>query len=211
MKKFKKIKNKNLPFLGNYNLKGDKKEKRLFLGFSLVEILVAVTIFSLLLSAASGIFISTLKAQKYNLGTQQLLNQTSYAMEYMSRAIRMAKKDIDGNCTGGANLNYSKTDSKIMFENYDGNCQEFSREWDDAAGVYRLKETKEGSANYLTSSDLDLLSFNIGPDDSWDQNDDLQPRITIFLEIKGKGPKPEQEPGIKIQTTVSQRNLDVQY
>jgi len=43
------------------------------------------------------------------------------------------------------------------------------------------------------------------------QDDSLQPRVTIYSEIKGAGQKPEERPQIKIQTTISQRNLDIQY
>jgi len=55
-----------------------------------------------------------------------------------------------------------------------------------------------------------VVSFNIGPANSWDQGDYEQPRVTIFFDIKGKGGgvKPEEQPRIKIQTTISQRNLD---
>jgi len=46
--------------------------------------------------------------------------------------------------------------------------------------------------------------FNIGPDTSWGQGDDFQPRVTFSLNIKTK---PEMAK-IRIQTTISQRNLD---
>jgi len=179
--------------------------------FTLIELLVAVAVFSLILGAASGIFISAIRTQRKALAFQETLDQTSYVMEYMSRALRMAKKDIDGDCTGAAKLNYSKADSGIKFENYNDECQEFFRVWDAVNEVNRLKEVKAVSEDYLTSPNLNVVSFNIGPSDSWDQNDDDQPRVTIFLRIKGAGEKPEQQPVIKIQTTVSQRNLDIKY
>lgn len=174
-------------------------------GFTLVEMLVAVTVFILIVTAASGIFVSSLKAQRKSLASQQLLDQTSYIAEYMSRAIRMAKKDVAGECIT-AKLNYEKTRSGkgLKFKNYQDICQEFF--WDTATN--QLKEIKGGQENFLTSHSLQILALNIKLAGE-SQNDDAQPRVTIFLDIKGKGEKPEMQPEIRIQTTISQRNLDV--
>ncbi|MBZ9569599.1 prepilin-type N-terminal cleavage/methylation domain-containing protein [Patescibacteria group bacterium] len=182
-------------------------------GLTLIEMLVALTMFSIIVGAISGLFISGIRSQGRVLATQEILDQTSYVMEYMGRAIRMAIKDLNGECTSVANLNYEKTSSGtggIIFKNYDGICQEFFREWDAMEGVHRLKEIKGVTGNYLTSPNLDVVSFNIGPDASWDQNDTDQPRATIFLEIESGRPMiTGSPPKIQIQTSMSQRSLDV--
>jgi prepilin-type N-terminal cleavage/methylation domain-containing protein len=177
--------------------------------FTLVEILVAVAVFSIVVGIASGLFVSSIRAQRASLAQQELLDQTSYIMEYMGRAIRMAKKDMDGACTGEAKLNYAKTDSGIMFKNYEDECQEFFREWDDDSEAYRLKEKKAGAENYLTSPTLNVVSFEIA-DFGWTQLDSEQPRTTLFLEVEGVGTRPEERPATSIQTTISQRNPDVE-
>jgi len=168
-------------------------------GFTLVELLVAVAIFCLVVGSASGVFLSAIRAQRKSLATQEILNQTSYFMEYISRAIRMAKKDLDGNCIG-AKLNYQKTATGIKFENYQGICQEFYLEGN------QLKEKKGEVISELTSANLKVNSFNIGPFDSWDQDDNDQPKVTLFLNIEGR-----EKSEIKIQTTISQRNPNVRY
>jgi len=185
-------------------------------GLTLIELLVAVAMFSLVMAAVVGIFTATVRGQAGSLASQQLLNQTSFCIEYMERTLRMAKKDNSGSCVGSANLNYLKTLSGngIRFLNYQDKCQEFGLN----TGTNRLQERKSTdntSSNFgswvdLTSDKLEVISFNIGPDDSWDQGDTEQPRVTIFLDIKGKGGgvKPAEQPRIKIQTMVSQRNLD---
>lgn len=186
-------------------------------GFTLPELLASLAIFSLVIGGASGIFISTIQAQRRVLASQELLDQTSYLMEYMSRALRMARKEL--NCTNpedpstcscltikGYGYNYEiQEEGGMRFINYNGICQEFY-----LSGT-KLKENKDGSISDLTSNALKVLSFNIGPADSWYQTDKKQPRVTLFLEIKGAGLKPEAQPEIKIQTTISQRALDVQY
>ena len=166
-------------------------------GFTLIEMLVAILIFSIIIGAATGVFASAIKLQRYSLTHQQLLDQTSYAMEYMSRAIRMAQKDTTGGCTGTANKNYKSTGNDIKFVTYNNECWEF---YVDGG---QLKIDKNGTPYELTSGNFNVNSFNvIVPGDESEK----QPRVTIFMEIQGEGLNPQ--PRIKIQTTISQRNLN---
>jgi len=195
-------------------------------GYTLIEILVAVGIFTVVIAAPTGFFVGSLKAQQKSLSSQALLDNVSYTLEYLSRALRMAKKDTVGDCVlpaGAGNfMNYEKTVSRtlagivysgpgIKFKNYQNPsvCQEIFLDESDKL----LKESRNGGAPLpLTSKDLEVISFQIGSDDSWDQIDNEQPRITIFLEVKGiKSSMPELQPQLQIQTTISQRNLDVTY
>ena len=165
--------------------------------FTLVELLVAVAIFAIIGGIASGVFVSALRAQRKSLAYQELLSQTSYLMEYMSRALRMARKDIDGVCID-AKLNYKKVDSGIKFMNYKGECQKFY------LSGKQLKEEKAGIISNLTSTGLSVSNFNINLLGQT-QDDNLQPRATLFLDITGK-----EQSKIKIQTAVSQRSLDIE-
>lgn len=163
-------------------------------GFTLIEILVAVAVFVSMVSIASGLFSYNAKSQRANLVSQELLEQASYLSEYMSRSIRMAKKDTSGACTGSAKTNYAFSGNCLKFVNYKGNCQQFCLE-----GT-RLKDE---SGNYLTSQSLQVTSFQVSLVGQT-QNDDLQPKVTFSLGIVGSQGLP-----INIQTTLSQRNLDI--
>lgn len=60
----------------------------------------------------------------------------------------------------------------------------------------------------MTSNNVEVINFNVNIEGGSEEPvDTLQPRVTIFLEIEGKDVTPL--PRIKIQTTVSQRDLDV--
>ena len=67
-------------------------------GFTLIELIVVMAVFLFVIGAAMGIFISIIQNQKKVLSEQQLLNQISYAEEYMSKAMRMAKVEENENC-----------------------------------------------------------------------------------------------------------------
>ena len=177
-------------------------------GFTLIELLTSMAIFLIIVGGASGILIFSIQAQKRASASQELLSQTSFLIEYMSRAFRMARKDVEAQCLSEEKMNYQITrfGQGIKFLNYQGQCQEFYLEED------QLKEKKGDIVSDLTSDDLQVESFNIiDPVGSWSQYDDEQPRITFFLEIKGRGGREELQSEIKIQTTISQRQLDVQY
>jgi len=174
-------------------------------GFTLVELLVSISIFSLIVSAMSGAFVSTIRAQRKSVAFQQLLEQTSYLEEYMSRSIRMGKKDKSGACIDEkSNYKITREGKGIGFLNYNGNCEEFY-----LSGT-ELRQNKNNLDLALTSSNLIVENINIELSGN-SQIDNLQPRVTIFLKIKGAGLKPEEQPEIKIQTTISQRNPDVRY
>lgn len=175
-------------------------------GFTVIEIIVAIAMFSLVSAAALGIFTSTMKAQKRILANQELIDQTSYVLEYMSRSLRMAIKDDKDfgsgtdNCLSGNKANYeiNPATGGIRFRNYNDECQEFYLE----SG--RLMENN-GSVLPLTSADLTVDKFQVSGA-GWGQGDNLQPSVTIFLEISGK-----DQTKMIIQTIISQRNLDVTY
>ncbi|MFH1841330.1 MAG: type II secretion system protein [Candidatus Nealsonbacteria bacterium] len=176
-------------------------------GFTLIEVMVSITIFTLVLVSATGLFTSSIKAQRMVLAERVILDESSYVMEYMGRAIRMAKKELEApTCLSANGYNYEETrDGKgIKFKNYKEECQEFF--WDDTTN--RLKEIKGGEEYFLTSANLEVISFNINliGESQWDNN---QPKATLFLKIKGTGEKAEQQPEISIQTTISQRDLDI--
>ncbi len=185
--------------------------------FTLIEMLVAVTIFSLVIGSASGLLISAIRSQTKALASQKILDETSFVMEYMSRALRMAKKEL--NCPGvdcclidnGNGYNYENPGldtTRIKFIRFIGTqdvCQEFRLN----SVSDQLEEYRDGIFfGELTSDGLEVssLQFNlIGV--AQPPTDDLQPRVTISMKIKKAG---VAKPEIKIQTTISQRNLDVQ-
>lgn len=180
-------------------------------GFTLVELLITGFIFSIIFGVATSTFVSAIRIQKYNMAHQQLLDQTSYAMEYMARALRMAKVDT-GSCGVGNNVNYKLVDAgvTIRFKNYNDECQEFSWVDLDLDGNLetivvtidgRLEDVPLNSPDYLATR----VEFTIGGEKR--DTDDLQPRATVFMELQNNILR-EDKPKIIMQTTVSQRNLD---
>jgi len=128
----------------------------------------------------------------------------------MARALRMAKKDSDGACVGTSGKNYEVgLGDSIKFLKFDYTinsdvCYYFS------LNSGRIYESKDGAVGVPLTSDklsVNSLKFNLSGD-VVGESPNLQPRVTIFLEIESKRLVPGSPPKIQIQTSVSQRALD---
>jgi len=175
-------------------------------GFTLIELLVGILVFSLLLGAMIGILISAISLQKRALVQQDALNQLSFAIEYMSRALRMARKDAGQGCLSSDDLNYENPAgiSTIQFINslQANDCQKFFL----SAGALMYATDVNGLNQELplTSPNFEIDELRFLPaGESGSENPNFQPRVTIFL--KASSPL-----SIELQTTISQRNLDVE-
>ena len=191
--------------LTNYKLQttGYKKE-----GYTLIEVLVAIAMFSTAITIATSFFISSLRSQNRALSVRETIDNTSHVMEYITRALRMARKDKDGSCiTTKTNYEITRGGKGIKFENYQETpvCQELYWEVNDN----RIYESKDGAVGLpLTSSDLEVTLFQFKLSGEL-QSDNEQPRVTVLLGVAKKGPSGPSFSKIRSQTTVSQRNLDV--
>ncbi len=198
--------------------------------FTLIEILVAMAIFSLIIGASSGVFVSALRTQRKSLAQQELLNQASFALDYISRSARMAKKELNclvltdpatcdplnlPYCLSGSGYGYNyeltRDGSGLKFINTEKICQEFFLE--DA----RLKKGEcvvncylgaQWEFSFLTSNKLQVEAFELTLSGET-QEDSEQPKLEIFLKIKGRISGAGERPELKLQTTVSQRDLDI--
>ena len=175
-------------------------------GFTLVELLITITIFSIVITGFLGLFSSAFKYQKESLNLQYLLSNASYVTEYMSRALRMAKKDLAGDCIISKYnyLNPGGDTSKIRFLNYHEKCQEFILDGNELKVGISNTTTPPVSGDFLTPSNLvvEKLEFDISGET---QEDKLQPKVTFVLKVK------IGEQKLNLQTTISQRDLDVEY
>ena len=184
-------------------------------GFMLIEVLVSVLLFFGILVVVLGFFGYAVKGQKKALASQEISDQISYVMEYMGRSIRMGVKASNASCIPNK-TNYENPygDNSVRFLIYDQAngvkiCQEFYLENEQ---LKRRKSSDASAGNFgpavdLTSSKLKINSakFNLIGEDG---TDNIQPRVTISLDVEKQDTKPEFNANVKIQSTISQRNLD---
>lgn len=170
-------------------------------GVTLLEIMIAISVFSVVVIAAIGLFVSLIKNQKALLDKAYVLNTLSYSTEYIAKALRMAQKDLNGSCIGVKKNFESQNSSHIKFLNYNNECQEFWLE-NNVLKVRKLNLTHNLTPDNII---VEGLSFVLTGES---QDDFLQPKISFSIKAK---PSISTYPSLFIQTTVSQRMLDVSY
>lgn len=145
-------------------------------GFTLIELVVSMAIFLLLITVGIVIFLSIVQNQKSVLYQQKVLNQVSYVLERMSKALRMAKLDTSGCLVGSEGTGYiylltrynltTGLHGGVRFINESDNstCTEFFLDDSDPDHLI-LKELKIYPPSYtvdysmavpITSEDIDI-------------------------------------------------------
>ena len=167
--------------------------------------MIAITVLTLTLSGAMGLSASLVKQERKAIAVQNMMDNSSYFLEYGGRFVRMAQKD-DGDCiTSGQNYENIGGDlSTVAFLDYEDHCHEFLLE--DGQIKERVSSTDKvgdlGSATPITSSKITIssLSFVITGDSA-----NHQPRITIRFSAEDQN---FPESSMDVETTISQRNLN---
>lgn len=194
---------------------------------TLIEVLASIAIFSVLSVAVITLFTNSVNTQYAILQNQQLLNESGYVVEYMHKALRMAHRDdgilgTAGACTATANKNYNvvgANSDSIYFIGFDNSigtsgdyrCMKFSI----SSNKIVFQESTDltygnadiASAVELTSSQVKVNYLNFAV--SGDTIGTNQPKVTIMLDMQSSTKRINPIPRITLQTTASQRNLNV--
>ena len=188
-------------------------------GFTLIELMTSVAVFGFITAIVAGLFIYAVQIQRSILAQQKLLDEASFVMEFISRGLRVAEKAEDSACIP-VDTNYELTHESspgsgvwqgVKFLSPDPESDPPSvacRELFLDSTLSQLKESSGGLENVITSSAMEITEFQVLVTGNT-PGDLLQPRVTISLELQRTGTKPEERPSIRLQTTVSQRNLDI--
>ena len=161
-------------------------------GYTLIELMVSIGIFSIVVAMTSAMFMTSLKGQEKSYTSQNVADSARYAMEMMSREIRMGT----GFSSNGAYLQFTST-----MPHRDGQTVKFWLDagsgqimFDDDIAALPL-EAAITSLNVKVSS----LSFLL---DSVDHE-----RITIVMRVESVGTKEDVKTTMDLQTTISPRRL----
>lgn len=167
----------------------------------MLELLVSVSLLAVIMLLATTIFTLVLEGQRNTIASQNVQESMRYALEVMSKEIRMAK-DNPGTCLGPAgtyvpvNTVFNSPGAGVLyFVNKDGACTTY-----ELSGG-RLLITRDAIAGYLTPSKITLsnLAFAIY------EGAGTQPKVTVKMDARMNIGKIQNQANIKLQTTLSSR------
>lgn len=180
-------------------------------GFTLVEMIVSVAIFSVVMLIGVGSLLSMMSANKKSQSIQLVMNNLNFAIEDITRTIRIGTAyhcgsgDIMGpkDCVEG--------NSFLAFEPADGDP-----DTTDDQVIYRLndnqieKSTNGGATNSfitITAPEIKIEKLMFYVQGSEQGGDKRQPKVLIILSGYA-GEDEKTRSNFNIQTMISQRILD---
>ena len=173
-------------------------------GFTLIEMLIASFMIITVVIGMVNIFSSMIRSQKNVLDSQYLIDQGNYIMEYMSKNLRMAKREEreSEECLNNKE-NYQPYlgGVKFIFSNPSNNQLDCKAFFVENGVLYEYQEGRSTENLPLTSSNVNIVDFEIIIEDG----ENIQPFVKIFFKMKPFG---FDSPEIELRTAVSQRDLN---
>ena len=178
-------------------------------GFTLVEIMVSVSVFAVVMLIASSSIFGVFDANRKSQSLRGVMDNLNFSLESMTRTIRFGTRyhcnatalplSSTADCAGGSSsiAVLDSTGAQVVFR----------------LNNNRIERSVNGGTSYqpVTSSDVFIssLSFRVLGSASYSSGNLFQPQVIII--VKGySGSKSTSRTDFSLQTTVSQRVFDSQ-
>lgn len=173
-------------------------------GFSLIEILVSIAIFSVVMVAAAGALLTTIDANHKAQAIQSVMNNLNFALESMSRAIRTGDTYHCGD-SGSLAANQTPNDCASSGSSFFA----FKRSNDNktiyyylaGSQIFRAVDASEALAISAPEITVENLKFYV---QGAAVSSQAQPRVTIVIQGYAGATAKIRTP-FNLQTTLSQR------
>jgi prepilin-type N-terminal cleavage/methylation domain-containing protein len=181
------------------------------LGFTLIEVLVSVSLFTIIILGASQIFKMVINSQRSAIATQNVQESLRYFLEVIGKEIRMAQRNSDGLCAGipPTEIFVVTTDSfgnnVLNFKNYYNQCVTYYLSLDPVATTTERFKISRNNAGVVQSDFISPLQINL---DSLHfvltESSSTQPTITINLRAHAVN-EAQYKSTMTIQTSLASR------
>lgn len=194
-------------------------------GFTMVEMVVSIGLFTVLMLIIMGSFLSIMDAARKARSTRIALDNVSGALDYMAREIRLGLYFRCENDAGApvialadiftpASCPYATGGNILAFERAGGVMSNTGDQlvfWHEGERLWRSIDSGV-TREPLTAPELNVTDFRFYVDgtDNADLNADAdQPRITIFVRGVAGGNKVKTQVPFALQTTLSARTPNI--
>jgi len=183
------------------NLSHKKKFHR---GFTLIEIMVSLSVFIIIMTVSLGAILSVLEANDKSQTKKTAMDNLNFALEFMSRTVRFGTNYYCG---------VASTNPPPAFDCPSGGSSFSIRSSDGALIVYslsggRIMKTVNGVTTPVTSAEINITRLTFYVFNSAPPPDLGQPRV--ILVVSGTvGNKTSTQSIFNLQTSMSQRKIDI--
>ena len=165
-------------------------------GFTLIEILVGMSIFSLVAGMITSLTLDIVQAERVASSNQVALDSSRFILQRIAKAIRVSVvKTPSTSATSTIELEHPRRGIIDYFWNAN----------------HRIIERIGGDPttdSYIDSSRVTVEDFHFKIQGADNGTDNRQPQVTIVLKVKPPKAKQYSLPSLIFQTTLSQRCLD---
>ncbi|MEI7452079.1 MAG: prepilin-type N-terminal cleavage/methylation domain-containing protein [Candidatus Falkowbacteria bacterium] len=175
-------------------------------GFTLIEILVAISIFAVIILAVSSIFRNVITNQRTTSDDSATREDIKYFVEIFSREVKGAVRNSTAADVCGVAPDHmfasNASSTELYFQNQKGQCVAYFTALDDN-GVNRLEIARDSEAFFISSGAINIAAINFTMDDSAA----VQPIVTVNVQVLSQAD--QTIPAYNIQTTISPREIYV--
>ena len=169
-------------------------------GYTLIELIVSVSIFSMVMLIASAAFLALIQLDRQARATNDVVTNLSYVTDSMMRSIRTGTNYLcgSGDCATTPRDAFSFTDS-------DGRSVSYARSGST------VRQCVEGTCMAITDPrvQVDTLAFYVQGTATLTQGDRRQPQV-VFLISGSLRPNPTSDPvEFTIESAATQRLIDL--
>lgn len=179
-------------------------------GFTLIEIMVSVSIFAVIMLMVSSSIFTVFESNRKSQSLRAVMDNLNLSLESMTRTIRFGKGyhcDISGSSPPYPTQDCPSGATSIAVLDSSGNTVSYEL----STGVI-VRKIGGGAGANITSSDvtIDKLKFYVTGSTPYSSGSDLaQPKVILIVDGHA-GVKTTSSSYFSLQTTISQRQFDSQ-
>ncbi len=181
-----------------------KKKKIDSDGFSLIEVVVSVTLFVIIVMSATEIFRLVIDSQRNAVATQNVQESLKYFLEVTEKEIRMAQRDDEYKCSWTLDngqvffLSSNSYGDILRFRNYYGECVIYSLALDGDSQRFQI--SRDGSSDFISPKKITIDQLRFLPREAAGK------QSVVTMDIKAHSLSSSQfRSEMNIQTTLSSR------
>lgn len=187
-----------------------KTIKRTGSGFTLIEMLVSLSVFSLVMLVATGAVFTIVESNKKTHSLKSVMTNLNFALESMARDMRVGLKyncGTGGDCQSGGTVFRYKANREVDGDGF-YNADDATDQIEYSLEGGRIQKRILGGSNaqyYITAQEINITSLKFYVTGTG-VNDGKQPKVVMTVQGSAGVGKTKSE--FNIQTTITQRSID---